>query len=100
MWNWFLMLGGMLVWAFHFGAIYATSSIAAVISESDAPFSLWIVAAITLLCLTANAGLLAYNLRTRPHGEVIAWMRSVGAILAGLSFVAVAWQGIPALIGT
>jgi len=98
MWNWFLMLGGMLVWALHFGGIYATASMFDVISEADAHGALWTVAALTAACLVANAALFAVNLRGLKEDAVIAWMRSVGGILAALSFVSVAWQGLPALI--
>jgi hypothetical protein len=98
--NWLLMLGGMLVWMVHFAAIYTTSSVFDVISEADAPGARWTVGAVTIACLAANAALFALNLRGLRRDEVTAWMHSVGAILAALSFVSVAWQGLPAVIGS
>lgn len=101
MMRWFLLLGGMLVWAIHFGGAYAIASVFDLLSDDDAPAALWATGGLTLLCLMANAVLLAViasRFRRVPPDDVAgSWMLSGGALLAGLSFISVAWQGLPAL---
>jgi hypothetical protein len=93
---WLLLLGGMLVWTVHFFALYALGSI------FETTFIARIgTVAVTLACLAADGWLLVLCLRTARHHDadtVIGWPARLGAPLTVLSLVAVAWQGLPALL--
>lgn len=98
---WLLMLGGMVVWAIHFAGIYGIASAFDVISSADALESRWATGFLTLACLAANAVLVFVMLGRRRKvaaDPVVAWAYSVGGLLAALSFVSVAWQGLPGLL--
>ena len=93
---WLLLLGGMLVWTVHFFALYALGSI----FETTAAARIGTIAA-TAACLAADAWILAMCLRTARRNDadtVIGWPARLGAPVALLSLVAVAWQGLPALL--
>ena len=93
---WFLLLGGMLVWTVHFFALYALGSI----FETTAAARTGTVI-VTILCLAADAWLLVLCARAARHNDaetVIGWPARLGAPVAVLSLVAVAWQGLPALL--
>lgn len=98
---WLIMFGGMVVWAIHFGGIYAIASVFDVVSSAESPGSRWATGGLTLACLAANAVLVLVALGRRRKvaaDPVIAWVYSTGGLLAALSFVSVAWQGLPALL--
>ena len=93
---WLLLLGGMLVWAVHFFLLYALASL----WGSAAPARIG-TGLVTLACLAANAAILMLCVRTaRSHDAqtVIGWPARLGAPVAALSLVSVAWQGLPALL--
>ncbi|HET9336565.1 MAG TPA: hypothetical protein VFO12_09190 [Sphingomicrobium sp.] len=95
--RWLLMLGGLLVWAAHFFAVYAAASI---FPGDPAAESLALVA--TLAAIGANGILLWWTLgrkRTAADG-FDEWTWRVGAIGAGLSLLAVLWQGMPLIAST
>ena len=99
---WLLMFGGMIVWAIHFGGIYAIASVFDVISVADAFGSRLAIGALTLACLAADGALFVVtaNRPNKHEGDVVlSWMVTVGALMAAISFVAVAWQGLPTLFG-
>jgi hypothetical protein len=99
---WLLMLGGLLIWAVHFGGVYGIASVFDVISSADAPLSRLSAGALTLASLAANAALFVYvaGARKRRKGDAVAdWVLSIGALNAAISFVAVLWQGLPAIVG-
>ncbi len=99
---WLLLFGGMLVWAVHFVGIYAIASVFDVIASSDASGSRIATGILTLACLTADATIIFVTLFQRGRASndpVVTWMMSVGALLAAISFLSVAWQGLPALLG-
>ena len=88
------MLGGLLVWAAHFFALYILASV----------FESSMVARVgtgiaTLAAVAANIGLLVVARRTVAADAAARWMISLGALGVALSLVAVLWQGLPALIG-
>ena len=93
---WAFMLGGLIVWTVHFFSIYIIASI----------FLTTILAriltlAITVACLAADGALLARALRGvrgRAGDEAARWNVSLAALAAAISLVAVAWQGLPALL--
>lgn len=100
--SWLLMLGGLLVWAVHFGGSYGIASVFDVISEADAPLARLLAGALTIASLTANAALFVYIARARKRrkdDEVGDWILSVGALNAAVSLLAVLWQGLPAIVG-
>lgn len=91
--SWLVLLGGLIVWTIHFFALWTTSSIVL-----SVPVARVIVAAVTIACLAANAGLLLVLARRRAGDELDRWVRSLGLAGAWLSVVAVVWQGLPALL--
>jgi hypothetical protein len=91
---WRIMLGGLLVWAAHFFALYVLasvfgSSIAARVGT----------AAATLVAVAANVFILRVVWRSADGDAFGRWTASLGALGAGLSLVAVLWQAMPALVG-
>ena len=86
--TWLLLLGGLIVWTAHLFGIYAAGEI-----WGHAPAARIAVAALTLAGLAANAGLILIVLR-RPVGDgFTGWVRSIALMGAGLSIVAICWQG-------
>ena len=99
--RWLYMLGGLLVWAAHFLGVYGIASVADVVDEADAPAALWAIAAYTLACGAADVALGAVAVRAlRRGGERLdRFAHGLAALSAGLSLVAVIWQGLPVLVG-
>lgn len=103
--RWLLLLGGWLVWTAHFAAVYAAASVFDLGPGADAPASRWLVGGLTLAAMAADAALLL--LAARPpaflkgddDAELSAFFRALGGLGAALSLLAVAWQGLPALVG-
>lgn len=90
--TWSILLGGMIVWTAHFFALYIIGSI-----FLATPLARWLAAAVTLICIAADVRLLFW-IRARRDTLFEGWAASVGLILAGLSLVAVVWQGLPVLL--
>ena len=101
--------GGLVVWAAHFGAIYATAALACERGLTETrllglPFVPAMVAALTLLALGA-LGLVVRGAeagRAPPLDEggeaeprFTAWLALAGAALGGL---AVLFQAVPAMV--
>jgi hypothetical protein len=88
------MLGGLLVWAAHFFAVYAAASL----FPGD-PRGNVVALAATLAALGANIALLRWALASRRSaGDGLdRWTSRLGAGAAALSLIAVIWQGLPAL---
>lgn len=94
--TWLLLLGGLIVWAVHFFLLYG---IASVFPGRDIAYWLSIVA--TVPALAADGAILWVTALLRMRGrtdEFGAWAVDLGAGGAAISFVAVAWQVMPALI--
>jgi hypothetical protein len=94
---WAFMLGGMIVWAAHFFALYIVASIFLTSTTSRV-----LTALITLACLAA-AGLLLMRttraLRRHQGGDAFTrWQAYLAALTASLALVAILWQGLPAFI--
>lgn len=92
--GWPTLLGGMLVWAAHFFALYAFGSI----WGSSATARIATLAA-TALALAADALILVRILRQTPPDEFSRWTRSLGLTGCALAALAILWQALPALIG-
>lgn len=93
---WAFLLGGMIVWTVHFFSLYIVASI-----FLTSTLARILVGLITLACLAADGVLLARALRA-SRGELAdeagRWNVSLAALAAAISLVAVAWQGLPALL--
>lgn len=90
---WSYMLGGMIVWTVHFFAIYIAGSV-----FPGLPAAHWLTLLITLACLAADGWLIVQLRKPSGGDEFREWMRKLALVGAGISAVAVLWQGLPALI--
>ncbi|MDD3837077.1 MAG: hypothetical protein WCY15_12345 [Phenylobacterium sp.] len=98
--RWLFLLGGMIVWLVHFLGAYGVASAADVITgQADAAGAVWGVGLLTLACAGADVALLALALpRARSAADGLDRFLAGGAALgAGLSLLAVVWQGLPVL---
>lgn len=91
--SWTLFLGGLVVWALHFFALYAVSSI---FLTSDTARLLTV--AVTFLCLVLNALLLGRIAAVRVDSELTCWMRLLARLGVALSVIAIIWQALPAAL--
>jgi len=90
--GWFLLLGGLIVWAAHFLALYVIGEV----RGGDGPARAMILV-LTGLALAAD-GALAWHIRGRSADTGFErWRRSVVLAGAALSAIAVIWQMLPAL---
>lgn len=106
----FFLLAGLLIWAGHFGAVYAFNATAC--ARAFAGLALWgvgivpaVVGVLTLAALAADIAVLVLAQAGRGPGIAGAtdpataeFWRFATMALAGLSLVAVAWAGLPALV--
>jgi hypothetical protein len=91
--SWLVLLGGLLVWAFHFFVLYAVGS---VFLTTDLARGLTI--ALTLICLVA-VGLVGRRAwLAGPSDAEGDWIRMVGLWGVALSAIAILWQGLVALL--
>lgn len=90
--RWVLLLGGLLVWAAHFFALYIIASL----FPGDAA-ARWLALVVTLAALAAGGAILWLNLR-KQSDSFDRWARGLGAAGAALSLVAVLWQALPAFL--
>lgn len=93
---WLLLLGGLIVWAIQFFALYILASV-----FGSSPAARIGTALVTLPCLAATAWLLIRATRARQAAtdRLDRWIASVAAAGAALAIVSVLWQALPALIG-
>lgn len=91
--SWLLLLGGLLVWAVHFFALYVVGSIFLTTNLARG-----LTIALTLICLLAIAliGRRAWLARV-PDAEN-GWIRIVGLWGVAIGGIAVLWQGLVALL--
>ena len=97
--RWIEMLAGLIVWAIHFGGVYAIASIGAVVSRADDP--VWRAAGLIFsLACAAAAGLLLIRAlqKPAPSVELDRFMTAVARVGALLALVAIVWQALPAAI--
>ncbi len=92
---WAYMLGGLLVWTAHFFLLYGAASIFA---TSDT--TRLITAAATLLCLALAAWLAIKGWKGQriEDDRFSRWSHRVASITGAGAFIAVLWQGLPALL--
>jgi hypothetical protein len=87
--SWAILLGGPIVWAVHFFGLYGIAEFAPNIA---------LVLALTVICVGAVLFLLQRAVRLPAEDPFTRWRRSVALGGFGLSFVAVIWQALPALV--
>jgi len=92
---WLYLLGGMLIWAIDFFALYIVASV-----FHTSGTARLITLAVTLLCLCAAAWLARSAWRRAgaapdPFGR---WTHKLAAWTAAAASVAIVWQGLPALL--
>lgn len=91
--SWLLLLSGFLLWTVHFFALYITAS-----AFPHRPMSYWLTGVITVACLMGVAMLIVAVRRSDEADGMDGWVRLVALWGLGLAGVAIAWQGLPALI--
>lgn len=99
--RWLFLLGGMIVWFVHLLGVYGLASAADVVTgQADAAGAVWGVALLTLTCAGADIALLTLALpRVRSTADGLDRFLAGGAAFgAGLSLLAVVWQGLPVLV--
>ena len=92
---WAFMLGGLLVWAGHFFTVYIAASL-----FHTSPAARLITAAATLAGLAAAAaiGHAGWRGRRTEGDEATLWIPLIAALASAAAFVAILWQGLPALL--
>lgn len=90
---WFVILGGLTVWAAHFLAIYVIAS--ALPGQAVARF---LVLAASFAAIAADAFILAASSRMTSGDALDRWIVKLGRVGAALSLLAVTWQSVPALL--
>jgi hypothetical protein len=99
--RWLLLLGGLIVWFVHFLGVYGIASVADVVQEAEAPAALWTIVGFTLACAAADVaiGAAAIPRLRRAVDSLDRFIAGGAAFNAGLSLVAVIWQGLPVIVG-
>lgn len=102
--KWAVFLGGPLVWGAHFTLIYAAASLEITYRfEAYLPSRIFIgIVTLAALALVAWLGILTWRgglpkWETPWEDLTGLWRKAAGAMYA-LSFVAIAWQSLPALL--
>ena len=95
---WLSLLGGLVLWAAHFLAAYAIASLADISPPERQPALVWLVAALTLVCILMAAALAlrAWKASRRP-GQGGAFIQRLSALASTLAVLAMAWQSTPFL---
>ena len=91
--SWLMLLGGLLVWAVHFFALYAVGSI---FLTTDLARGLTIALTFTCLLALALIGRRAW-LAPAPDAESD-WIRIVALWGVAIGGIAILWQGLVALL--
>jgi hypothetical protein len=91
------MTGGLVVWAAHFSALYAVSSLADVVARADDVG--WRILGLGLsgVALMICVGLIVLGLKERRRSPGLA--NDLASTSGGIGAVAVIWQSAPLLIG-
>ncbi|MBU0555797.1 MAG: hypothetical protein KKD64_03680 [Alphaproteobacteria bacterium] len=90
--TWLILLCGLVLWAVHFFVAYFIGEF---IGETQGPRIA--VLGLTLLCLAGVAALGVLLRSMRPEDDHDRWRRSAALGTLAISFVAIFWQGFPAL---
>ncbi len=95
--RWVLLLGGPLIWAGHFLAIYLTASIAEQISGDTGALARTLMLAASSAAIVAALWIIAVARRLDANAPLDRFWRLVSQAGAILAIVAVIWQSLPAL---
>lgn len=92
---WAYLMGGLIVWAIHFFIVYVAASI--FLTSTSARI---ITALVTLACLAAAATLAVRGWagRSGTDERFGGWVHTIAALSGAAAFIAIAWQGLPALL--
>lgn len=90
--GWLLIVGGLIVWAAHFVAIYAIASV-----FPGQAIARWLVLAASAAAIGANTAIL-WSTSARRNDPLDGWARKTGRAGAALSLLAVVWQTAPAVL--
>lgn len=94
--KWSFLLGGLTIWAVHFFLIYGFASI---FPGSRIANILTLVVTVPALAANAVLGWAAWTgALVADADELDEWVLNVAAVGAALSFVAVLWQALPAVV--
>lgn len=93
---WIFLLGGLIVWAAHFFAVYAIGSL-----FPGTELARWLVLAVTLLGVGFAGLVLLFLVRRRGarHDTLDRWLSVLSGSGYALAIVAITYQGLPALLG-
>lgn len=107
------LIGGLVVWAVHFGVIYGYAGLACARGWEDGPFGLGAITAVTtgatLAALAALAVLVVWSTRSRPAAGEVGFdnpgrnrdpetghfLRRVGIYTSALAALAVIYETLP-----
>lgn len=88
------MLGGFLVWAAHFFVLYGFASL-----FPGTAIARWLTILATIVALAATAWGLRRSLTARQSADGLgSWMDGIAAAGHGTAFIAILYQGLPALV--
>lgn len=93
---WALILGGLIVWAVQFFTLYVIASI-----FPDSVLARAVSAIVTIAAVAADILILRLCvrfLRSPGRDEFDTWMLCLALLGAGISLVAIVWQGLPAVL--
>lgn len=102
--KWAVLLAGPLIWSAHLGLVYALATVAITLTWEAGLVSRLLIGLATLICLAAIAWI-GWGLWTgrlprweTPQADLTGLWRKAGGLLCLLSFLAVLWQGLPAML--
>ena len=95
--RWLLLLGGQLIWAAHFGLIYAISSISVQATGETGLIARVLIVGSGLLGVIAALLVFSLAWRMRTDEPIDRFWRAVSAAGAVFGATAVSWQTLPAL---
>lgn len=91
--RWTFLLGGMIVWAVHFFALYAIASI-----FLTTPLARLLTVVVSVGCLAVDAWLFRRALAAPHMDDIDGWSRTMALLMIGISAIAVLWQAFPAVL--
>jgi hypothetical protein len=104
--QWAVFLSGPLIWSAHLGFVYAAATVEITLTEQAGIASRIAIGFATLVCLAVISWIGWSVWRGRlpkwetPQKDVAGLWRKSGGLLSLLAFLAVLWQGLPAIFIT
>lgn len=102
--KWLVLLAGPLIWSAHLGFVYAAATIDITLTGRAGSASRIAIAVATVACLAA-IGWIGWALHRRrlprwkpPRPDLSGLWCTAGALLCLIAFMAVLWQGLPAIL--